>query len=167
MLHNSSRCAAKKDMLQSCASMRRHDDEIGRDCLRQPADFIEGRRATEHMAACRRDAAFTSYSLKLFERSLFSNLLVCHEGWGHEVRCVIRLTNMGEMDRSAKTPSQLLGDLDRLHRHFREVDWDDDVLNAQCFHAHSMKPLQLAGSALLAKNQPFFAKRHPKHDRSN
>jgi hypothetical protein len=47
--------------------------------------------------------------------------------------------------------------LDRLHRHFREVDWDDDVLNVQRFHAHSMKSLQLAGSALLAKRKAFFA----------
>ena len=62
------------------------------------------------------------------------------KAWGHKVRCVIRLTNMGEMDRSAKTPSQLLGDLDRLHRHFREVDWDDDVSNFQRFHAYSMNP---------------------------
>jgi hypothetical protein len=57
--------------------------------------------------------------------------------------------------------------LDRLHRHFREVDWDDDVLNVQRFHAHSMKSLQLAGSALLAKSQPFFAKRHLNQHRSN
>ena len=77
----------------------------------------------------------------------------------HKVPCVIRLTNMGEMDRSAKTPSQLLGDLDRLHRHFREVDRNDDVLNVQRFHAHSMKSLQLAGSALLAKIEAFFALR--------
>ena len=66
---------------------------------------------------------------------------------------------MGEMDRSAKTPSQLLGDLDRLHRHFREVDWDDDVLNVQRFHAHSMKSLQLGGSALLGKPRAFLALR--------
>jgi hypothetical protein len=66
-----------------------------------------------------------------------------------------------EMYRSAKTPSQLFGDLNRLHRHFREVDRDDDVLNVQRFHAHSMKYLQLGGSALLAKSHPFFAKRHP------
>jgi hypothetical protein len=68
---------------------------------------------------------------------------------------------MGEMDRSAKTPSQLPGGFNRLHRHFREIDWDDDVLNVQLFHAHSMKSLQLGGSALLAKSHPFFAKRHP------
>ena len=66
---------------------------------------------------------------------------------------------MGEMDRSAKTPSQLPGDLDRLHRHFREVDRNDDVLNVQHFHAHNMKSLQLAGSALLAKDRAFFALR--------
>src|SRR4029077_14262179 len=149
MLHNSTSRAAKENMLQSRASMRRHYDEIGRNCLRKSADFIEGRCATEHIAGGGRDAAFTCHLLELFERGLFSNLLVYHEGWGHKVRCVIRLTNMGEMDRSAKTPSQLLGDLNRLHRQFREVDWDDDVLNAQCFHAHSMHSLQLAGSALL------------------
>jgi len=47
--------------------------------------------------------------------------------------------------------------LDRLKRHFREVDWDDDVLNLQLFHAHSMKSLQLADSALIAKGEAFFA----------
>ena len=104
MLHNSLSRAAKENMLQSRASVRWHDDESGRDCLRKPADFIEGRRATEHMAACRRDAAFTSYSLKLFERGLFSILLVCYEGkwddrrrWCHKVRGVIEMTNMREM----------------------------------------------------------------------
>jgi hypothetical protein len=60
------------------------------------------------------------------------------------------------MYRSAKTPSQLLGDLNRFHRHFREIDWDDDVLNVQRFHAHSMKCLQLVGSAFLAKDRAFF-----------
>jgi hypothetical protein len=63
---------------------------------------------------------------------------------------------MGEMDRSAKTPSQLPGDLDCFHRHFREVDWNDDVSNFQRFHAHNMKSLQLAGSAFLAKDRAFF-----------
>ena len=29
-------------------------------------------------------------------------------GWGHKVRCVIRLTNMGEMDRSAKRRTNCL-----------------------------------------------------------
>ena len=105
MLHNSFRCAAKKNMLQPCASMRRHHNEIGRDCLRKPADFIEGRCATEHIAGGGRDAAFTCHLLELFERGLFSNLLVCHEGkwgdrrrWRHKVCCVIKMTNMGEMD---------------------------------------------------------------------
>ena len=80
MLHNSFRCAAKKNMFQPCASMRRHHNEIGRDCLRKPTDFIEGRCATEHIAGRGRDAAFTCHLLELFERGLFSNLLVCHEG---------------------------------------------------------------------------------------
>src|SRR5678815_5941504 len=80
MLHNSLSRAAKKNMLQSCASMRRHHNEIGRDCLREPADFIEGRCATEHIAGGGRDAAFTCHLLELFERGLFANPLVCHEG---------------------------------------------------------------------------------------
>jgi hypothetical protein len=82
-----------------------HHDEIGRNCLRQPTDFIEGPCATEHIALRGRDAALTSHFLELFQRGLFSVLLVCHEGkwddrrcWGHKVRSVIELTNMGEMD---------------------------------------------------------------------
>ena len=105
MLHNSFRCAAKKNMLQPRASMRRHHNKIGRHCLRKPADFIEGRCATEHIARRGRDATFTCRLLELFERGLFSNLLVCHEGkWDarrrrcHKVCCVIEVTNMGEMD---------------------------------------------------------------------
>src|SRR5215469_10552148 len=54
-------------------------------------------------------------------------------------------------------PSQLLRDLDRLHRHFRKIDRDDDVLNVQRFHAHSMKSLQRTGSALLVKPRAFLA----------
>src|SRR5262245_25987826 len=105
-----------------------------------------------------------AHLLELFEQSLFFVLPVWHKRkwdngrcWCHKVRCVIKLTDVREMYRSAKTPSQLLGDLDRLHRHFREIDWDDDVLNVQRFHAHNMKSLQLAGSALLAKGEPFLA----------
>jgi hypothetical protein len=61
------------------------------------------------------------------------------------------------MYQSAKTPGQPLGDLDRLHRHLREVDWDEDVLNAQRSHAHKMKSPQVGRSALLAKAEAFFA----------
>jgi hypothetical protein len=78
--------------------MRWHHDEIGGNGLRQPTNFIEGRGATEHIAGGGRDAAFTCHLLEFFERGLFSILFVCHEGWSHKVRCVIRLTNMGEMD---------------------------------------------------------------------
>jgi hypothetical protein len=53
----------------------------------------------------------------------------------------------------------LLGDLDRLHRHFREVDRNDDVSNFQPFHAHSMNASQLPDSALLGKIEAFFALR--------
>ena len=144
--------------------MRWHHDEIGRNCLRKPGDFIEGRCTTEHIALRRRDAAFTCHFLELFERGLFSGLLVRYQGkWdhrrrrSHKVACVIELANMREVYRSAKTPSQLPGDLDGLHRHFREIDWDDDVLNVQLFHAHSMKWSQPPGSALLAKAKAFFA----------
>src|SRR4051794_16638018 len=101
MLHNSLRCAAKQNMFQPCASMRRHHNEIGTDCLRKSADFMEGRCATEHIARRGRDTAFTSHFLELFKRGLFSKLLVCHQGkwdhrrsWCHKVCCVIRLTNM-------------------------------------------------------------------------
>src|SRR4029453_8922105 len=105
MLHNSLSCAAKKNMLQTCASMRRHHNEIGRDCLRKPADFIEGRCATEHIALRGRDAAFSGHFLELFERGLFFILLVCHKGkwddrrrWCYKICWVIEMTNMGEMD---------------------------------------------------------------------
>src|SRR5215472_5825632 len=138
MLHNSFRCAAKKNMLQPCASMCRHYNEIGRNCLHKPADFIEGRCGTEDIAARRRDAAFSCHLLELFERGLFSVLLVWHKGKRdhrrsrrHKVCCAIELTSMREANGSAKTPSQLFGDLDRLHRHFREIDWNNDVLNVQ------------------------------------
>jgi hypothetical protein len=164
MLHNSLSRAAKKNVLQPCASVRWHDDQIGRNCLRKPTNFIEWRCATEHIALRRRDAAFGRYLLELFERGLLSVLFIWQKSkredgrsGRHDVCCVIQLTNMGEMDRSRETPSQLPGDFDRLHRHFREIDWDDDVLNVQRFHAHSMKSLQLAGSALLAKSRAFFA----------
>ena len=98
MLHDPFRSAAKKNMFQSCASMRRHHNQIGGNRLRKPTDFIEGRCATEHIAGGGRDAAFSCHLLELFERGLFSFLLVSHEGWGHKVRCVIRLPNMREMD---------------------------------------------------------------------
>src|SRR6478735_6665409 len=101
MLHNSFRCAAKKNMLQPCAPVRRHHDEIGGNGVRQPTNFIEGRCATEYVAARGRDAAFTGHFLELFERGLFSTLVVCHEGkWDdwrsrcHEVSYVIQMTNM-------------------------------------------------------------------------
>ena len=105
MLHNSLSRAAKKNMLYPCAPMRRHHNEIGRDCLRKPTDFIEGRCATEHIAGRGRDAAFSGHFLELFERGLLSILVVSHEGkwdnrrrWCHKVSCVIEMTNMGEMD---------------------------------------------------------------------
>src|SRR5215468_6570239 len=100
--------------------MRWHDDEIGGNSLPKPADFIEGRCATEHIAGRGRDAAFTSDLLEVFERGLFSVLLVWHEGkWAvrrgrcQKTRAVINMTNMGEMYRSAQTPSQSLRDLNR------------------------------------------------------
>jgi hypothetical protein len=46
--------------------------------------------------------------------------------------------------------------LDRFHRHFGEVDWDDDVSNFQRFHEDSMKYSQPPGSALLAKDRAFL-----------
>src|SRR6476646_1395215 len=65
------------------------------------------------------------------------------------------------MDRSAKTPSQLPGDLDRFHRHFREVDRDDDVSNFQRFHGYTMNLFAPCGLASLGKSQPFCATSHP------
>ena len=53
MLHNSLSCAAKEDMLQSCAPMRWHHDKIGRNFLREPTDFIECGTAAEDMAGRR------------------------------------------------------------------------------------------------------------------
>ena len=41
MLHDSLSGTAKKDMLQSRAPMGRRYDQIGRDLLRNTADFIE------------------------------------------------------------------------------------------------------------------------------
>ena len=63
MLHNSLSRATKEDMLQPCAPVRWHNDEIGRNCLRQPANFIERRRATEHIAG---RGNVTSHSLATF-----------------------------------------------------------------------------------------------------
>src|SRR5262245_17000648 len=164
MLHNSFRCAAKENMLQPCTPVRWHHDEIGRNRLCKPANFIERWCATQHIAVCRRYIALVRHFLELFECGLFSVLLVGHERkWGdrrsrrHKVWYVIELTNMREVYCSAQTPSQLPGDLDRLNGHFRKVDWDDDVLNVQRFHAHTMKSPRRAGSALLAKDEAFFA----------
>src|SRR5215475_15820820 len=110
MLHNSLGCAAQENMLQPCAPVRWHHDEIGRNCLRKPTNFIEGRCATEDIATRRRDAAFSCHFLEFFERGLFSILLVWHKGKRdhrrsrrHKVCCAIELTNMRETYRSAKT----------------------------------------------------------------
>src|SRR5678816_2512970 len=98
MLHNSLSRAAEENMLQACAPVGWHDDEIGRNCLRQPTNFIERRCAAEYIAGRGRDAAFTCHLLKLFERSLFSDLLIWHKGkWDHrrnrrhKIRSVIEL----------------------------------------------------------------------------
>src|SRR5215471_12407350 len=104
MLHNSLSRAAKENMFQPGASVRWHDDEFGRNCLPNPANFVERRSATEHMAVRGRDAAFTCHLLEVFERGLFCVLLVCHEGKRndgrsrrHKVCCVVKLSNMGQM----------------------------------------------------------------------
>jgi hypothetical protein len=46
MPHNSLSCAPEENVLQSCAPMRWHHDKIGRNFLRETADFIERRCAT-------------------------------------------------------------------------------------------------------------------------
>ena len=53
MLYNSLSRTAKENMLQPCASMRWHHDEIGGNLLCDPADFIECGCAAENMADSR------------------------------------------------------------------------------------------------------------------
>src|SRR6516164_7723662 len=104
MLHNSLSRAAKKNMFQSCAPVRWHDHEIGRNCLRQPTNFIEWRCATKHIASRRGDSAFTCHSFELVECALFCILLVWHKrerddrrSRRHTVQSVIELRSMREV----------------------------------------------------------------------
>src|SRR5438034_9542221 len=119
--------------------MRWHNNEIGRNCLRESTDLIEGRCAVQNMAGCG-DAAFTCHRLKLLEDASFNVLLICHEGkrdhrrsWCHKVRCVIKLTDVGELYRNTKTRREPLGRVDGLDRHLREIDRHEDISDAQFY----------------------------------
>ena len=76
MLHDSFSCAAKEDMLQPCAPMRRHHDEIGGNVLRDSTDFIECRCAAEDMAGRRGDVALARQHMKLFGGIFLGFLLI-------------------------------------------------------------------------------------------
>ena len=83
--------------------MRWHDDQIGGNLLRKPADFIERRCAAEDMAVRRRDAVFARERSELSDNASFSVLLIWHERKGDNWRCwchkvsVIKVMNMCEM----------------------------------------------------------------------
>ena len=104
MLHDSLSCAAKEDMLQSRAPMRRHHDEIGRNVLRDSTDFIECRSAAEDMAGRQGCVAFARQHMKLFGGIFLSILLKGHHRKRIHWRCwqkagrVNKLANMGEMN---------------------------------------------------------------------
>jgi hypothetical protein len=61
------------------------------------------------------------------------------------------------MDVSAKPPGKTLCGFNCLDRHFREVDRHQNISNAQFFHGNTMNSSVLAGLALLAKTDAFFA----------
>src|SRR5262245_17164125 len=105
MLHNSLSSAAEENVLESCAPVRWHHDEVRRDSVPKPANFIVRRCTTEDIALRRRNAAFSCRLLELFERRSFYILIVCYEGrrcerrpWHHEVCRVVKLTNVGQMN---------------------------------------------------------------------
>ena len=70
MLHNSFSRAAKENVFQSCATMRWHDDEIGRNFLGKSTDFIKRRSAAQNVADSRREALLTCQCVKFFDYSL-------------------------------------------------------------------------------------------------
>ena len=101
MLHYAFSSAAENNVFKPSAPMRWHHYQIGRNVSCKLTDFIPCRSAAENVADCRRDTVFACQSIKFFEKTSFSLLLIRHERkrhhWrngSHKVPRIIKLANM-------------------------------------------------------------------------
>lgn len=119
------------------------------------------------MAVLRREVVLPRQRAKVFTLHLCVLLLRCDRWLGrpnprrYESRRIIKLVNVDKMDLPTKPPSKTLRGSNCLDRHFREVDWYQNISNAQLFHAASMNFPRQPGLALLAKTDAFLRGRLP------
>ena len=70
MLNNAFCRAPEEDVFETCLAMRWHDDQVGRNLLRESTDFIERRTAPKQMAVRWREAVFPRQGTQIIGQHL-------------------------------------------------------------------------------------------------